>query len=1003
MGVHANLLRCALLVWLVSIGFGASPATAQTENWTGGTGGWFTPGNWNPASVPTAATITTTVGNGGTAQINGAAANAGNSLVINGGSTVDLQSGGSLTTGIGIQIGNGTLLLSGSTAVTGVITMTGAATLQSTTTGTLTNNISGAGAITVNGGNLTLSGDNTGYSGTATLNAGSLTLSSANALGTAGVTLAGNNTALLATTTTTVSGSIIVDASATFGATAGNTLTLASSATHLTTFIGTTVHFGSAADTGTVVLAPLGSTGGANSAGAIDGGTLKLGNAGGAQLITSLIGGLTVGSGTTPATLDINGFGQQVVDLTGTGAGLITNSGAATTLATFNTRDSTFAGVIQDGASGTGGLGLHVEGVAGTTLTLTGANTYTGGTTIDAGMTLQLGNGGTSGSIVGNVADNGTLAFNRSNTYTFAGVISGPGSLVQNGPGTTILTNTNTYSGTTTVNAGTLEVDGSIANSTGVTVNSGGTLSGTGIVDPVATTTIISGGTLAPGNAANPTGTLTITGNLAFQSGAFYLVRFAQSAASTNVGGSAALAGTVQTVLASGSISKQSYDILHATGGLGGTTFAGLSFVTPNLGGSLSYSATDVFLNLTTATLGAGTPLNRNQQAVATAINGFFNGGGTLPANFTGLFNLTGTSLANGLSQLDGEAATGSEHAAFQLTNEFLSLMLDPFVTGRSSVGGGSPALGFAPEAQANLPPDIALAYASVFTKAPPAATAFEQRWSAWGSAYGGGSTTNGNPTVGSNTLNANTYGFAGGVDYRISPTTVIGVALAGAGTNWGLANALGTGRSDAVQAGAYGVSWFGPTYLAGALSFSNHWFSTNRTALGDTLTANFVGQSYGARLEGGYRYVVQPAFAVTPYAALQLQDFRTPAYNEIDQSGGGFGLAVNAMNATDVRSELGARFDDHTLLNGKPLILFGHLAWAHDFVGNPALSAAFQALPGAAFTVNGAPIPHDSAISTAGAQLYLTPQWSFIAKFDGEFAAGSQTYAGTGTLRHTW
>ena len=66
---------------------------------------------------------------------------------------------------------------------------------------------------------------------------------------------------------------------------------------------------------------------------------------------------------------------------------------------------------------------------AGTgTLTLTGANTYTGGTTITAG-TLQLGNGGTTGSITGNVVNNGALVFNRSDTLTFAGVISGTGAL----------------------------------------------------------------------------------------------------------------------------------------------------------------------------------------------------------------------------------------------------------------------------------------------------------------------------------------------------------------------------------------------------------------------------------------------------------------------------------------------------------------------------------------------------------------------------------------------
>ena len=103
------------------------------------------------------------------------------------------------------------------------------------------------------------------------------------------------------------------------------------------------------------------------------------------------------------------------------------------------------------------------------------------------------------------------------------------------------------------------------------------------------------------------------------------------------------------------------------------------------------------------------------------------------------------------------------------------------------------------------------------------------------------------------------------------------------------------------------------------------------------------------------------------------------------------------------MRTELGARFDDPTLLYGKPLILFGRLAWAHDFVSNPALSAAFEALPGSTFTVNGAPIPNNSALTTAGAQFFLASNWSVIAKFDGEFAPGSQTYGGSGTLRYTW
>jgi uncharacterized protein with beta-barrel porin domain len=112
---------------------------------------------------------------------------------------------------------------------------------------------------------------------------------------------------------------------------------------------------------------------------------------------------------------------------------------------------------------------------------------------------------------------------------------------------------------------------------------------------------------------------------------------------------------------------------------------------------------------------------------------------------------------------------------------------------------------------------------------------------------------------------------------------------------------------------------------------------------------------------------------------------------------------ATAAMTATDTRSELGARLDTPTMLNGMPLLLRGRLAWAHDRVSDPALTAVFQALPGASFVVNGPPLPHNSALTTAGAELRITPALTLIGKFDGEFASGSQTYAGSGTLRYTW
>ncbi len=111
--------------------------------------------------------------------------------------------------------------------------------------------------------------------------------------------------------------------------------------------------------------------------------------------------------------------------------------------------NTSYAGVIA-------GSGSLTKSGAGT-LTLMGTNIYAGGTTISDG-TLQIGNGGTTGSIAGDVVNNGTLIFNRSNDLTFAGVISGTGSLVQAGTGTTVLTGNNTYTGVTTISQGTLQI-----------------------------------------------------------------------------------------------------------------------------------------------------------------------------------------------------------------------------------------------------------------------------------------------------------------------------------------------------------------------------------------------------------------------------------------------------------------------------------------------------------------------------------------------------------------
>ena len=596
-----------------------------------------------------------------------------------------------------------------------------------TDTLTLAADISGAGTLSKAGvGTLILTGNNS-YAGGTTITGGFINFNSANSFGSGLITINGGGLQWATGNSADISAQL-----AAFGAggatfdTNGNNVTLAAS---------------------------LSGPGGLTKTGA---GTMTLSG------VNSYQGGTAINGGTVAVTADAN-LGAAAGGLAFGGGTLQFLSGFTTnrtvTLSagggTFDTNgnNATLAGAI----GGAGGL----TKVGAGTMTLSGASTYLGGTTVNAG-TLQAGaanvfapasaytiaNGATLNlagfnQSIGSLAGAGavtlgaaTLTTGNDNTSTtFSGAISGTGGLTKIGTGTLLLTGTSNYTGATTVNAGTLSVNGSIASSA-LTVNAGGTIGGNGTIG----NTTINGGTLSPGNSI---GTLTVQGNLVLTSASAYLVEVSPTAADrTNVTGTASLAGTVQAVFGPGSSFARTYTILSAAGGSTGT-FGSLTTTGLPAGftASLSYTATDAILNLTAilggpSALGTG-GLSTNQRNVTGSLNTFFNNGGTLPPGFLPIFGLTGGNLGNALSQLSGEAATGGQQVAFQMTNQFLGLMLDPFVDGRSgTTGAAGPALAFAPERE-DLPDDIALAYSSVL-KAPPKTLSFEQRWSVWGGAYGG-------------------------------------------------------------------------------------------------------------------------------------------------------------------------------------------------------------------------------------------------------------------------
>jgi uncharacterized protein with beta-barrel porin domain len=432
---------------------------------------------------------------------------------------------------------------------------------------------------------------------------------------------------------------------------------------------------------------------------------------------------------------------------------------------------------------------------------------------------------------------------------------------------------------------------------------------------------------------------------------------------------------------------------------------------------SLSYDGNNAYLNLAlnltplNPNPNFGSGLNVNQQNVATALTNFFNSTGGIPIVF-------GALSPAGLTQVSGELPTAAQQTTFDAMNLFMGLLTDPFIAGRGdSVNAGTGPSQFAEDTGAasayaasgkprtNSERD---AYAAIYRKAPIMADPFTQRCSVWAAGYGGSQTTDGNAVLGSNNTRSSIGGVAVGADYRFSPNTLAGFALAGGGTNFNV-NGLGSGRSDLFQAGAFVRHTNGPAYITAALAYGWQNITTDRTvtiAGTDLLHANFNANAYSGRVEGGYRFVTPwlGGIGITPYAAGQFTTFDLPAYAEQVLAGAGtFALSYMAKSVTDTRSEIGIRSDKSFAMPNGIFTLRGRAAWAHDFDPDRNIGATFQTLPGASFVVNGATHASDSALVTGAAEMKWLNGFSLAGTFEGEFSGVTRSYAGKGVARYTW
>ncbi len=435
-------------------------------------------------------------------------------LVLSGANTYTggtTLSGGSLSVAADSNLGNasGTLTFNGGTllSTTGfsssrATTLSGAGTVEVTGTPfTISGVLSGTGPLTKNGvGTLILSGANT-YTGGTTLSGGSLSVAADNNLGNVSGTLTFNGGTLLSTAGFSSSRAATLSGAGTLEVT-GTPLTMSG----IFSSTGSLIKSG----VGTLILSGANTYSGGTTvnSGVLQGTTTSLqgiitNNASVIfnQTIAGTYSGVMSGSGSltkqNTGTIILNGAntysGGTIVsagNLQGTTTslqGLITNNASvifdqATT--------GTYSGVM----SGSGSL---TKQNTGTTI-LSGANTYSGGTTVSSGI-LQ----GTTTSLQGPITNNASVSFDQATTGTYSGAMSGSGTLTKTGLGKVTLSGANTFAGTTSIQQGILDVNGSL--SSPVMISPSATLQGTGNVG-----TVQNNGIVVPGASI---GTLTITGD----------------------------------------------------------------------------------------------------------------------------------------------------------------------------------------------------------------------------------------------------------------------------------------------------------------------------------------------------------------------------------------------------------------------------------------------------------------------------------------------------------
>jgi uncharacterized protein YhjY with autotransporter beta-barrel domain len=641
-----------------------------------------------------------------------------------------------------------------------------------------------------------------------------------------------------------------------------------------------------------------------------------------------------------------------------------------------NDASTTVSGGLADGGL-SGGTGGSLVKVGTGTLTLTGTNNYTGGTTVLAGV-LQ----GTTMGLQGNILNQASVVFDQTGAGTYAGIMSGAGSVTVQGGGPVNFSGANTYTGATTVApGGRLIVNGSITSP--VTVGSGGYLGGSGTIFGNVT----NNGIVQPGDTFV---TLNINGTYTQNAGGTYApsVNAAGQSDSIAVTGTANLAGALQAVPTSGGqyAKTTSYTILTATGAITGT-FASATSTLPFLAPSLTYGASSVTLTLTQAFAAGG--IGANQHAVGMALDhGSASASGDFSTVLNTLAGLDGVQGPKALDTISGQPIANAGTASVQTGSAFLATIGNQVGATHGGHNDGA---------------HVAMALSDDIEACDATCDVAPTVIGTWLSGVGGFGSVPGNATAG-----GTTYSFGGtavGADYRFGPNFLAGVS-AGYVSGRQSANGFdGNTSSDTVNGTLYASFTEGAFYLDGLAGYAN---TTNRslrnivipglavrTARGQTTANQFLGQ-----LETGYRFdgVLAPALSITPFARVQGSTSTQAGFTE--SGADSLNLTVAQQTTNSLRGTLGAELGAKL----EKIEVGVRLGWLHEFADTSRpMTAAFAGASGSPFTVFGATPQRDSAAIGFFAKARVADSTEIYARYDGEVGGGADNHAFTVGLRMMW